>query len=456
MHGTQGSIKPPENPNRPKTPNRPETNVQAARAFPIAHDSPASAGLADHALPLHVLVVDDSRAQRRLLSVSLSRAGYAVTEAASGDDALLLCRQTAFDMVISDWVMPGLSGIEFCRAFRTLPRETYGYFILLTSNSGKADVADGLDCGADDFLTKPVNADELRARLRVGERIIGMQAELMEKNRLIGSTLGRLQTIHDSLDRDLIEARKLQQALVPDRHRDFSTGSVSILLRPSGHVGGDLAGFFDVGPGRLAMFSVDVSGHGVASAMLTARLAGLLAGTRSDQNIALSFDGHGQRSAWPPEIVAARLNRLLLTELQVDPYLTLAYAEIDLATGHVALVQAGHPHPVVMRHDGRVEFVGNGGLPIGLFPGARYDRIDLQLLPGDRLFLVSDGVTECMNTTGAELGSDGLARILQTNARLPNAPLLDALVWDLQTFNGGADFLDDVSGALFQYTGARV
>ena len=217
----------------------------------------------------HVLVVDDSRAQRRLLTVSLQRGGYRVTEAASGEEALLLCRDGQFDMVISDWVMPGMSGLDFCRAFRAMPREAYVYFVLLTSNSEKADVADGLDCGADDFLTKPVNAGELHARLRAGERIIGMQAELVEKNRLVSSTLGRLQTIHDGLDRDLIEARKVQQAMMRERYRDFGMASLSVLLRPSGHVGGDLAGFFDLGPGRVAVFSVDVSGHGVASAMMT-------------------------------------------------------------------------------------------------------------------------------------------------------------------------------------------
>ncbi len=402
----------------------------------------------------HVLVVDDSRAQRKLLSVSLHRAGYRVTEAASGDEALVLCHSTAFDIVISDWVMPGLSGIEFCRAFRAMTRDQYGYFVLLTSNSERSDVADGLDCGADDFLTKPVNPGELQARLRAGERILQMQAELVEKNRLVSTTLAQLQSVLGSIDRDLIEARKVQQALVPERHRDFGTGSVSLMLRPSGHVGGDLAGFFRVDAQRIAMFSVDVAGHGVASAMLMARLAGLFADTPTDQNIALSHDRLGVRRAWPPELVAVRLNRLLLDQVQVDPYLTLAYAEIDLNTGRVALVQAGHPHPVVLRADGRVERIGAGGLPIGLFPNATYDRIDVQLAPGDRLFLLSDGVTECKSPDGRELGNAGLTRILRAHAALSPPDMLEALFWALSRHNGGQEFEDDVSGALFQFAGA--
>ncbi|MDZ4096313.1 MAG: SpoIIE family protein phosphatase [Paracoccaceae bacterium] len=401
----------------------------------------------------HVLVVDDSKAQRKILSMSLLRWGYRVREAASGEEALALCQSMAFDIVISDWVMPGMSGLDLCKAFRVLPREGYGYFILLTSKSEKEEVANGLDCGADDFLTKPVSADELRARLRAGERIIGMQSELVEKNRLIGSTLGELQKIYDSLDRDLIEARKLQQTLVRERYREFDGGSVSILLRPSGHVGGDLAGFFEIAPRRIAVFSVDVSGHGVASAMMTARLAGLLSGSSPEQNIAMTISENGYRDAWPPEMVAARLNRLMLEEMQVDQYFTIAYAEIDLDSGRVLLVQAGHPHPMVLRANGETELLGQGGLPIGLIPGARYERVEAQLCAGDRLFLVSDGVTECPDSSGLELGAEGLGYILQANAGLESRALLEALVWNLNDFNGGADFPDDVSGALFHFDG---
>ncbi len=112
----------------------------------------------ESAISRRVLVVDDSRAQRHLLAVQLARWGYAVTEAATGAEALALARAQDFDFVISDWMMPGLTGPELCQAFRALPRDGYGYFILLTSKSGQEAIATGLDGGADDFLTKPVAA----------------------------------------------------------------------------------------------------------------------------------------------------------------------------------------------------------------------------------------------------------------------------------------------------------
>ena len=400
-----------------------------------------------------VLIVDDSKAQRRILAVQLARWGYDVSEADSGEAALALCHTRAFDIVLSDWMMPGMTGLDLCKAFRALPREGYGYFILLTSKSEKAEIADGLENGADDFLAKPVNSDELRARLRAGERIVGMQQELVQKNRLVGSTLDQLQKLYDSIDRDLIEAKKLQQSLIRDRNRDFGAGKAAIMMQPSGHVGGDLVGSFIIDERRIAVFSVDVSGHGVASAMMTARLAGLLSGGSPDQNIALTINPDGSRDAFPPHVVAFRLNRMMIEDVQVDQYFTMAYAEIDMINGQVQLVQAGHPHPVLMRRDGAMQLLGDGGLPIGLIAGATYQSVSTVLLPGDRLFLVSDGVTECPDPSGDELGGDGLINFLHRSAHLPSPGLLEALLWDLSGHFGGSEFPDDVSGLMFDYLG---
>ncbi|NDR57504.1 PP2C family protein-serine/threonine phosphatase [Aliiruegeria sabulilitoris] len=402
-----------------------------------------------------VLVVDDSRLQRRILCASLNRWGFNVTEAASGPEALEKCAANPPDLVISDWMMPGMNGPDFCQAFRAMERDSYGYFILLTSKSEAVDVAQGLDAGADDFLTKPVSGDELRARLNAGERILRMEQELVDKNRLLSSTLEELQALYDSLDSDLIEARKLQQSLIKERNRRFGDSEVSLLLRPSGHVGGDLVGFFPIDSRRVGLFAIDVSGHGVASALMTARLAGYLSGSSADQNIALFEGEFGIYDALPPEQVAERLNNLTLDEIQTETYFTLLYAEVDLVSGHVMLVQAGHPYPAIQRADGTVETIGSGGMPVGLMPDASFERVECDLGCGDRLFIVSDGVTECESPDGKMFDEEGLSKTLANNRHLKGQEFLEAVTWDLHQYAGEKEFSDDVSAVLFEFTGPK-
>ena len=383
----------------------------------------------------------------------LKRWGYTVAEAATANEALEICARLPVDMVISDWIMPGMTGVEFCRRFREIPRETYGYFILVTSKSDKSEVARGLEAGADDFLSKPFSADELRARLRAGQRIQEMQAELVRKNRVVNETLEELQRIYDGLDRDLIEARKLQNTLLRERFRDFGQAQVSMMIRTAGRIGGDLVGCFRLDPQRIAVWSVDVSGHGVASAMMTARLAGYFTDGSPDHNIAFTTCPMGQRHIRNPVELASEFNRLMLDELQVEQYFTLVYAEFDEVSGDLRLVQAGHPHPLLLRASGAVERIGQGGLPIGLIEGAEYDETRLRLSPGDRLFLMSDGITECPGKDGRDLGEEGAEALIRGLAGLASGPLLDCLVEELADFAGTDRLPDDVSGLILAFSG---
>jgi len=398
-----------------------------------------------------VLVVDDSRAQRRILTASLQRWGFDVREADSGGAALRICADYAPDLVLSDWMMPGMTGLEFCRLFRDMARDSYGYFILLTSKSDKDEVAIGLDAGADDFLTKPVNAAELRARIAAGARILQMERELTDKNRLITSTLNELQSLYDSLDSDLIEAKKLQQSLVSERYRDFGTAEVSLLLQSAGHVGGDLVGMFPITEGRIGLYGIDVSGHGISSALMTARLAGYLSSSVPEQNLALQKTRGGGFAPRPPAEAIAMLNRVIMSEMETEHYFTIALADVDLMSGHVIIAQAGHPYPALQRAGGAVEFIGQGGLPVGLIDAAEFQQFEVTMAPGDRLLIHSDGVTECAARDGALLDEAGLARILRDLRQTRGPAFLESLIWKLSDFAGDADFQDDISAVLLEF-----
>jgi len=400
----------------------------------------------------NVLVVDDSRAQRHLIVTGIRGWGLNVLQASSGEEALALCRSHEIDLVLSDWMMPGMNGIDFCRALRRIEAERYIYFILLTSKSDKAAVAEGLEVGADDFLSKPVDTGELRARISAGERVLAMERELRANNQLLTDTLVQLRTLYDSLDRDLTEARALQLSLLRERQRRFDRGLASMLLRPSGHVGGDMVGCFAINGDLLGLYSFDVSGHGVASALMTARVAGLLSGASAEHNIAIEPGPRGPVGRCPAAIAAA-MNALVLSEIETERYLTLAYAEIDQRTGRVRMVQAGHPHPVVQHVDGGLSFLGKGGLPVGLLDGAGYAGFETRLRAGERLILLSDGITECPDRQGVELGHEGLSEILAHLADLRGADLLEGVLDHLSRWSGVEDFPDDISIAVFEYDG---
>ncbi|WP_245824450.1 PP2C family protein-serine/threonine phosphatase [Pseudoruegeria aquimaris] len=391
-----------------------------------------------------VLLVDDSRAQLSLLSAMMRRWGYTFETAASGEEALEICRRAPVDLVISDWMMPGMDGLAFCRAFRGLPTDRYGYFILVTSKNEKQDIATGLDVGADEFLTKPVNPDELRARINAAERILLMQ-------RRLNAQMEQLQKLYDKLDQDLIEAGKLQQSLVRDREVQRGPLALSFLLEPSGHVGGDLVGWFRAGEGDVGFFSLDVSGHGVPSALLTLRLAGMLSADNPEHNIALRRLEDGGVAPRPPEETAALLNEAILDGMDTDLYFTIALGVLNLATGQGRMVQAGHPAPLLRRAGGELAFLGEGGLPVGLIPGAQFTGFDFDLTPGDRLLLYSDGVTEAAAPDGALFGETRLSEHMQAHAQAAGQAYFVALQQALESFCQGGDPGDDVSGVLLEY-----
>lgn len=132
-----------------------------------------------------VLVVDDDPVSRAQFGALAQAAGYQVNVAVNGREAWELFQFARIPIVISDWYMPEMDGPELCRRIRARPREPYVYFILVTAQGGKQQYLAGMEAGADDFIAKPVDPDELRARLTVAERILGLRRELGQLEALL-------------------------------------------------------------------------------------------------------------------------------------------------------------------------------------------------------------------------------------------------------------------------------
>ena len=124
---------------------------------------------------MKVLIAEDDRDSRELLSWLLEKLGYQVVATENGKQAWEAYRREKFRLVISDLLMPDVDGLELCRRIRSVNNPQYTYIILLTALIGKRDYLEGMEAGADDFITKPFDPDELKARLRVAERIIAIQ-----------------------------------------------------------------------------------------------------------------------------------------------------------------------------------------------------------------------------------------------------------------------------------------
>jgi putative two-component system response regulator len=130
---------------------------------------------------MNILIVDDDAATLTLLEKSMTKWGYSIIKAENGNQAIERLNNSRIDMIVSDWLMPEMDGLELCKKIRSLDLKYYIYIILISAQDTRNDVVRGLESGVDDFMTKPLNLDELRARLEIGARIIKLERELNQK-----------------------------------------------------------------------------------------------------------------------------------------------------------------------------------------------------------------------------------------------------------------------------------
>lgn len=393
-----------------------------------------------------ILVVDDSTSYRRLLSHPLRQWGYTVHEAEDGQQALDLILNKRISMVISDWEMPLLDGPELCRAVRDANLDRYVYFLLVTARGSAEDLVLGMNAGADDFLTKPINPQELRVRLRAGHRVLDLEAGLAEKNK-------RLNDAYRMIENDLNAAAQLQRSMLPSKDRKIPHMDCRWLFLPSQYVSGDMHNYFQVTQTQMAFYSVDVSGHGVKPAMLSVTLNRLLShGSQAGLIKRTSIHPPYYYMLEPHEVMAA-LNQQFQMTPEDSTYFTIVYGILDFTTGHGTLCRAGHTVPLIIHADGRSERLEQGGLPIGMIEDPTYENESFQLLAGSRICLYTDGITECEQQDGEQYGEDRLHAFLLKRHTLNLEHVLLELEQQLKQWQGVKQvcFEDDVSILMLTY-----
>ena len=180
---------------------------------------------------MKILIADDAPISRRLLEVTLTHEGYQVVLASDGAEALhILDQEDSPRLVILDWMMPKANGPEICRTIRKQTRKHYVYFILLSAKGEQSEVNEGLGAGADDYIIKPFDLSELKARVRSGQRIIELEEQLLSARELL-----QLQATHDSLT-GLLNRAAILEILQKELARASREGTaVSIIVADLDH-----------------------------------------------------------------------------------------------------------------------------------------------------------------------------------------------------------------------------
>lgn len=377
--------------------------------------------------PISILLVDDDRIHSRILEVRLRAQGYQIAVADSGEAAIVQARLCPPTVILCDWLMDGMNGLDVCRAFKAEPALESAHFILLTSRSRVEDRVEGLDCGADDFLSKPVDPEELLARVRSGIRL----HQANERLKLLASELHQQKL---RLDQELEEAASYVRSLLPEP----IGGSVRADSRfePCHELGGDSFDFFWLDDDHFVLYLADGSGHGLAAAFPSISVHNQL------RSRSLPVDLRD------PGAVLQTLNAGFPMERHQGRYLTLWYGVYQASSRTLRYASAGHPPALLWSRTSAFpcHWLKGQGMAVGLFDDSTYGTESLEVGEGACLLVYSDGLYE-VPRPGGGMGTlpDFMQLVEQCHDLLADDDGLDRLLSQILNVTENAPFTDDYS-----------
>lgn len=406
-------------------------------------------------MPMKILVVDDDPVDRTLLGTLLRGLGHEVREVSDAAGAWAALHDQHFAVLVSDWMMPEVSGLDLCRMVRSRSSEQYVYIMLCTARGERADFIEAMDAGADDFVVKPVSSEELRVRIRAAERIVRLEQGLADRNRQLRQSNISLRRAYEQIEADIRAAAWIQENLLPSRFMHAHGVTCNWRLRPSSYMAGDIFNFFELDERHVGFYLLDVAGHGVPAAMCSVALSMMLTPGGSHGGPLRRYEPTSDTFtvAKPTEVISDLNARF---HASGDRHFTMSYGLLDLHTSMLRLAQAGNPNPVLIQSGGQVKSITTGGMPVGLWPDIHIDSVEVPFSRGDRLVLCSDGITECTNMRNEEFGDERLIEYLTGVARQPLDLVLNGLERRLEHWRGSADFNDDISMLAVELTGQEM
>jgi serine phosphatase RsbU (regulator of sigma subunit) len=373
-----------------------------------------------------LLIVDDDPDILRVVKFYLTKQRYLVETANNAVEALAVLRANpTVELILSDVMMPEMSGLDLLKQVRSNPQWSDLPVILISAEGETSRKIAGLNLGADDFITKPFNFDELMARVRNHLRLRRLQREVMHANEL-------LRQQNERFLEDMEAARMVQLALLPDGLPQGPKHRLASKYVPVDRVGGD---FFDAvlldGGSKLGVLVADVCGHGIAAAFITAMTK-------------ISFRNACFTANDPAEVLSA-MNRALNPNIK-NGYVTAFYGVYDIERCKLAYASGGHPPLLVHRRaENRVFELQPQATFLGFFEKVAFETQVLDTQPGDRIIFYTDGMYESPKPGDDYFNAQRIGQSLMSRQGQDLELVLTGVLDDLRAFVGAELFRDDVT-----------
>jgi sigma-B regulation protein RsbU (phosphoserine phosphatase) len=408
---------------------------------------------------MNLLIVDDAPDNLLLLEAILETEGFnSITLADSAVEAYAKLEEAkgelAIDLILMDIMMPDISGIEAIKEIRSRPEFQDIPILVVSARSETGALVEAFEAGAVDYLTKPINELELVARVRSMLRLKSEtdhrkfhELELEELAQELDQKNKALHRILDELNEDLEAAGKMQRSLLPDPEILVPGFNFSWYFEPCETIGGDLLNIVPVGEHGLSFFIIDVSGHGIQSAMLAVSAHRMLSAWGGQNSILRHADG----SMRSPAQIVRELNQEFMLQRNNYQYFTMIYGILDASGNKLRYCRAGHTPLLVQSPDGEIKVCEEGDIPVGLSEEGDYQELTVDLQPGYRVILFSDGITEARH--GQEFfGEARFYELVRSSISMDVKEAVDYVVTELKNWSENESFADDISLLVIEAT----
>lgn len=373
---------------------------------------------------VNILIVDDAPENRKLLAsvirkstdyeISIAHDGQAVLDTIMKSES----KEDMPDLILLDIMMPGVGGYEVSQALKKNEMTADIPIIFITALSGEKDKVRAFDSGGIDYITKPFNHKEILSRINAHVKVKKQYEQIKEYN--------------EQMKRELSIARKIQEHFV--HQEDISSEQLNVYCEyiPLQDISGDIFEVVKLKNNNYMIFIGDVTGHGLPAALYTMMLKS-------------SFNSYSRRYLSPGTILT-EMNSELCEVLLPDFFITSAVVMIDLKLMTMTYCTAAHPAPLFYysRKNEIVE-LNSPNTMLGVMRGKKYRDDTIELSPGDRLLLYTDGITEMLNSEEKIWGKDRLKESMYTHLDQHGKKLMELILKDAQSYSATGEIQDDIA-----------